>query len=296
MAPARNPYRSFVKGAVKLLDKGRRCPLGGLPFPRRPKPGPDAKRVVIFSPHPDDECIVGALPLRLQREAGARVINVAVTQGSKKERRAARLEELRNACRYLGFDLLQTREDGLEGINPKGRAGDPAGWAASVDRIAGLLGEVRPDVVLIPHDADWNSTHIGTHLLVVDALARAGAALCPYVVETEFWAPIARPNLMVEVTEGDLADLLAALSFHVGEVQRNPYHLGLPSWMIDNVRRGGELVGGQGGAAPNWAFATLYRLRKWDGAGLADCLEGGKQVGAGEWADRLFSGQADPKV
>ena len=37
--------------------------------------------------------------------------------------------------------------------------------------------------------------------------------------------------------------------------------------MQDNVRRGGELVGGQGGAAPDFTFATLYRLRQWqDGA------------------------------
>lgn len=44
---------------------------------------------------------------------------------------------------------------------------------------------------------------------------------------------------------------------------RNPYHLGLPAWMQDNVRRGGELVGGQGEAAPDFAFATLYRMRRW---------------------------------
>ena len=57
--------------------------------------------------------------------------------------------------------------------------------------------------------------------------------------------------------------MMAALSCHVGEVQRNPYHLLVPAWMQDNVRRGGELVGGQGGAAPDFTFATLYRLRRW---------------------------------
>ena len=56
---------------------------------------------------------------------------------------------------------------------------------------------------------------------------------------------------------------MTALSFHVGEVKRNPYHLLLPAWMQDNVRRGGELVGGQGGAAPDFSFCTLYRYRHW---------------------------------
>src|SRR2546422_7081650 len=35
-----------------------------------------------------------------------------------------------------------------------------------------------------------------------------------------------------------------------------------PAWMLDNVRRGSELVSGQGGTAPDFAFAALYRLRK----------------------------------
>ena len=78
---------------------------------------------------------------------------------------------------------------------------------------------------------------------------------------------MASPNLMVESTPTTSAEMMTALSFHVGEVQRNPYHLLLPAWMQDNVRRGGELVGGQGGAAPDFSFCTLYRLREWrDGA------------------------------
>ena len=69
--------------------------------------------------------------------------------------------------------------------------------------------------------------------------------------------------------------MMAALSFHVGEVQRNPYHLLVPAWMQDNVRRGGELVGGQGGAAPDFTFATLYRLREWRTARCTSCTMAG---------------------
>src|SRR5688572_4883568 len=74
---------------------------------------------------------------------------------------------------------------------------------------------------------------------------------------------MATPNLVVEVCPDHLADLMAGLSFHVGEVRRNPYHLGLPAWMQDNVRRGAEVAGGQGEAAPAFDFATLYRVRRW---------------------------------
>ena len=68
---------------------------------------------------------------------------------------------------------------------------------------------------------------------------------------------------MVESSIAEVADLVAAIAFHVGEVQRNPYHLTLPAWMQDNVRRGGEIVGGQGGAVPDYRFGTLYRVGLW---------------------------------
>ena len=48
--------------------------------------------------------------------------------------------------------------------------------------------------------------------------------------------------------------------------------------MQDNVRRGGELVGGQGGAAPDFTFATLYRLRRWVEGGFQKVYEGGRHL------------------
>jgi hypothetical protein len=82
-------------------------------------------------------------------------------------------------------------------------------------------------------------------------------------IETEFWAQMPHPNVLIESSVNDLGALITALSWHVGEVQRNPYHLTLPAWMMDNVRRGGEWIGGQGQAAPDFPFGTMYRLRHW---------------------------------
>jgi len=44
---------------------------------------------------------------------------------------------------------------------------------------------------------------------------------------------MANPNLLVESSVPDVADLIAALACHVGEVRRNPYHARLPAWMMD---------------------------------------------------------------
>jgi N-acetylglucosamine malate deacetylase 1 len=277
-----HPYIPWIADYARLRREGRRAPLGGFEPASLPPPRPDAPKVMLFSPHPDDECIVGGLALRLRRELGARVLNVAVTQGSNKARQTARLEELRAACAFLGFDLVPTAPGGLEKISPAGRAADPDNWRRAVALIADLLERERPDVVMFPHAADWNGTHIGTHHLLVEAMTSLGPSFRTLVVETEFWAAMPDPNLMVELSETDTADLVAALSFHVGEVQRNPYHLTLPAWLQDNVRRGGELVGGQGGAAPDYLFATLHRLRAWAEGGFQSVLKAGRHVACGD--------------
>jgi LmbE family N-acetylglucosaminyl deacetylase len=212
------------------------------------------------------------------REKGLQIVNVAVTQGSNKARQQARLQELQACCDYLGFDLVQTAENGLENITLRTRSERPEAWNPAVKRIAAILQDYQPRIILFPHSADRNSTHIGTHHLVVDALTELGSSFVCHVVETEFWGAMDTPNLMVESSESDVVDLVSALTFHVGEVQRNPYHLRMPAWLMDNVRRGGELVGTQGGAVPDFVFATLYRVRLWRDSGFRPVFSQGRFI------------------
>jgi N-acetylglucosamine malate deacetylase 1 len=284
-----NPYLQFALQFDHLVREGKSLPLGNIPPVARPAPAADAPTVLIFSPHPDDECIVGGLALRLLREAGMRVVNVAVTQGSNKERQQPRLQELRQACHWIGFDVEQTTPNGLEKVTPKTRAGDPLLWSPMVRVVAEILARHRPRAIFFPHEGDWNGTHIGTHFLVMDALATLPADFLTTLIETEFWGQIYTPNLMVELSAEHVADMLSALSFHVGEVQRNPYHLRLPAWLQDNVRRGAEVVGGQGGSAPDFMFATLYRLRQWKNGRVQEAYSGGRQIGVKDQAGSLLA-------
>lgn len=267
-----NPYLKYIQQLEEQFLSAKTLPLGGFDScPRKTLP-PDAPKVLIFSPHPDDECITGLLPLRLMRETGMRVINVPVTYGSNKERQAARAEELRAACGYLGWtnyprDDFQTLEK------------------ADVVRI---LKSERPAAICMPHAKDWNTRHIATHFLVMDALGGMPEEFFCAVIESEVWGAMEDPNLLVAGDARTVADLIAALSFHSGEVRRNPYHISTPFWMRDNVRRGGELVGGQGSEAPDFTFATLYRLRRWRNGKLFQCLEKGRMVGVNDNLKELF--------
>jgi LmbE family N-acetylglucosaminyl deacetylase len=220
-----NPYQAFVDGFARLLTEGAALSPAGFIPPARPPVAAGAPTALIFAPHPDDEVIIGGLPLRLLRELKINVVNVAVTLGSRLERRAERWQELKHACDYIGFGLVTPSEKGLEGINLAARKQDPKQWATSVEAIAGILTTHRPSIVF---------------------------------------------------------------ALHVGEVARNPYHLRLPAWMIDNVRRGAELVGGQGGAAPRVTFATLYRLRRWAHGRLEGVLERGRVLSSQDDLSALF--------
>jgi LmbE family N-acetylglucosaminyl deacetylase len=271
-------YQALVQTQARLLREGRGLANGGYaPCKRSPIPD-DAPKALIFSPHPDDECIIAGLALRLLKQAAFNVMNVAVTQGSNRSRQAARMEELVAACHYLGFGLIAMGERGLEGVHCQRRQADPESWEQDVQAIVGVLRSQSPKVIFFPHAKDWNSTHIGVHWLLMDALKHWEQRDQVVVVLTEYWGAMADPNLMVASSEDDVIEMVTGTSFHVGEVTRNPFHLLQPAWMMDNLRRGSELVGGQGMSAPDMSYATLYRVCRWQDEGLSPLWAGGQML------------------
>ncbi len=278
---AMNPYSFFVEAHARAFREAEALRPGARAEPL-PAPSADAPVALLFSPHPDDECIVGGLPLRLRRESGWRVVNAAVTLGSLQSRRAERLEELEEACGRLGFDLVPAGGGGLEGIRLETRRNRPHHWTHAVNAIGALLLEYRPAAVFLPHAVDGNPTHMGVHALVRHALHRAGEAVRCIAVETEFWSPMEDPNCLVESTTIDVARLVEALACHRGEVSRNPYHLRLPAWMMDTVRRAGERLGGPGSRPPDFLFGTAYGIRLWTERRLREALPEGAFVSASE--------------
>src|ERR1700748_155088 len=103
---------------------------------------------LIVSPHPDDECIVGGLPLRLQREAGYEVVNIAATLGSNVARREERWIELTHACGALGFATVDPDFAGQLPLHLARRADDPKSWHRDVKRLAQVFEQFRPALVL----------------------------------------------------------------------------------------------------------------------------------------------------
>jgi LmbE family N-acetylglucosaminyl deacetylase len=247
-------YAQFVKATESLyLDQLRLTQLGHAPAPL-PKLGappstPNAAgpgsppttlppAVLIVAPHPDDECLMGSYAFRMKLEWNARVVVFPFTLGSKKERQAERLQELRAACKVLDFEVSE------------------------VPDLPAAIAAVRPDFVFSPHAEDGHPAHRRAHEACREAIpaflaATPGARI--QWLQTEFWHAMKAPNLLIPLSAEHVAMMGLALAQHQGEVARNPYHLRLPAWFMDQVRRGSEQVGGAGGSGlADWVFGQLY--------------------------------------
>ncbi len=261
-----NPYQDYVESLELAYKKAERYTVTGA-HPVEPSTEPSvesrASKLLLFSPHPDDECITGLFALRAMRELDVEVINVPVTFGSDRTSRERRLDELERACAYLSWSNHVARSD-LSDLD--------------VEDIAETLCVFQPSVIVYPHKLDGHSTHEAVHTLVEEALGQMPENFECLLVETEFWRAMENPNLMLEGDSATLAELITALSLHHGEVSRNPYHLSLPAWMLDNTRRGTELIGGKGARASACHFTTLYHVSQWVSQEKSNLLDGGMTI------------------
>ncbi|MEM9446010.1 MAG: PIG-L family deacetylase [Verrucomicrobiota bacterium] len=260
MKSSNSPYLSYVDSIKELYNRAKQLdhqikqPATGTPNPvTKANEGPS---ILLFSPHPDDECITGLLPLRLAQEKRARITNVAVTLGSLAERREERWDELQIACQHLNFQCHRLDlKDIVKIAQPNNSA-----WKDTIQSIQNLFTIYKPDGIFCPHPKDAHPTHQAVYQLILESIRLFPSFTDPLnLFYTEYWSTMEKPNLMIEASNAHLAELIYSLSCHRGEVNRNPYHLTLPAWMMDNTRRGSELLSKPGASHPDLCFSTLYK-------------------------------------
>jgi len=215
-----------------------------LPSENSSPKSPYAKTLFIISAHPDDECIQGGIALRLMQENNFHVVNIAVTLGSDVKRQKARQKELEKATDFLGFENIVLSED----------------WKLKEKELASLISKYQPSVILCHHEEDHHPTHIKCAKLLHKVCSKNEFSEPFMILWNEFWGQLKAPQVLIEIPVDLLEKQMSALELHVGEVKRNPYHLRLPAWMMDNVRRGAEVIAGKGSKAPAFAFGVLVMI------------------------------------
>jgi LmbE family N-acetylglucosaminyl deacetylase len=270
-------WQSYVEHFAELYGSGLHLPGFPADVHRSQTLPMHAGRheIIICSPHPDDETLNGALPLRL-KSGNSRILNLAMTLGSNPARQEERKAELAAACRILGFDCLLVHEpSGFTNLTHGQGGNDGAVRQQRIDILTRHFKREQPALIIFPHAKDGHPAHEEVHRLALAAARQYTQSEKRQLLlaETEFWHPMAGPNLLIGLTSATVARLIIALLCHRGEIARNPYHLSLPARLMDNVRRGREIIRA-GDPEPQYTFAEIYRLSRLDRGRLQN-IKGG---------------------
>lgn len=173
----------------------------------------DARRLVVVSPHPDDEVLACGGLMALAHQQGLRTVVVSVTDGeacypdhpawTPERLRAARAAELDEALRLLGLASAERLSWHI----------DDGAVTASETWIAEQLADVlqADDLVLAPWRFDGHPDHEAVARACVQACAKGGAAVKEYPVWGWHWLdPQVAPTAWVPAARYALDDAAVA--------------------------------------------------------------------------------------
>jgi LmbE family N-acetylglucosaminyl deacetylase len=155
-------------------------------------------RVLVLSPHPDDEAIGAGGTLRQHVENGDEIHVVFLTSGENGVRNqdanvtaAIREREAEAAAKtlgYKGFEFWRERDSAL------------APTDALCARLKALVEKWQPEAVYAPHEAEMHADH-QTAFQLINRLFGEGRIVCPDVWLYEVWTPLQQINRVVDISK-----------------------------------------------------------------------------------------------
>ena len=194
-------------------------------------------RVLVISPHPDDESIGCGGTLRQHVVQGDLVHVVFLTSGEKgghgrteQETLQVREREARAAARVLGIQELEFWREPDGSLRSK---------RSVVGRLRNALRSFRPDLLYVPHEAEMHPDHKAANRLVRTALSNTSRSAKPQVMQFEVWTPLQRIDQIVDVSRYMKVKLsairkhrsqCAVMDFHQAILGLNRYRGEMHSW------------------------------------------------------------------
>jgi LmbE family N-acetylglucosaminyl deacetylase len=173
---------------------------------------PPGKRALVLAPHPDDESIGCGGTVHKYVQTGAAVRVVVLTDGRdgdpalrrlarddpERQRGEAELALRRKAEALAALEVLGV-EDSCFLDARDGELGKHV--AAVAERLAAILSQWRPDIVLLPFLTDRHADHFATNGCLLEAVARIDAPWTESLscLGYETWSPI-YANLYVDIS------------------------------------------------------------------------------------------------
>jgi LmbE family N-acetylglucosaminyl deacetylase len=155
------------------------------------------KRILVISPHPDDESIGCGGTVRKHVQEGDTVRAIFLTSGEKgghgrgeKETACIREAEARSAATILGIESIEfyRLRDGALRVSPR-----------AAERLRKMLVKWQPDCIYLPHADEMHSDHRAAVRLLKRALG-AISDYAPRILMYEIWTPLQQLDEIVDIS------------------------------------------------------------------------------------------------
>lgn len=170
------------------------------------------RRILVLSPHPDDEALGCGGTIRGHAVTGDEIRVIFLTSGENgghgvgpADTRRIRECEAEAAAQVLGvrdLDFWRQPDGGLR-ASP-----------ALIERLVMTIEDFRPSVMYAPHEGEQNRDHRAAARLVRSAIARVSASgSVPTVRQFEIWTPLQRLDLIKDISPYVEAKLAAVRAY-----------------------------------------------------------------------------------
>lgn len=158
----------------------------------------DIKKILVLSPHPDDEAIGCGGVISKHVAAGDRVHTIFLTSGERgghgmppDQTRVTREAEARAAAEILGYGTPEFWRVPNGKLRAAGRL---------VGQLAQTIREFSPDMVYVPHDKEQHPEHRAAARLVRKCMQEGAFPKTPIVLMYEVWTPLQKMDHIVDIT------------------------------------------------------------------------------------------------
>lgn len=200
-------YKNFLPRRIRQL-------IDIFPHLRMPKvDGLKEKRVLVLSPHPDDDIIGCGGTLYRYHQMGAEIAVIYMTDGRKGNNRYAedelvfiRQEEAKRAAKIIGIDrpiFLDNRDSEL---TPSRK---------TITELSAILSDYKPAAVFLPFFMDNHPDHIATSQIFFSAARTLTSSMC---YSYGIWTPLPTSNIVSDIT-ACLEKKILALNEHKSQLE-----------------------------------------------------------------------------
>lgn len=174
-------------------------------------------RILILSPHQDDDILGCGGTIKLLRNAGADVKVIYMTDGCMGSNTISPIElpSIRKQEAIRALSRLNVHKSEFYGIPDLCLRCD----SSAISFVKGQISSFRPKMIMTPHAGEYHPDHYNTCMIAAKALARIKRPIDVYAYEV--WVSH-DPNTLVDITDV-IEDKLSALREHHSQMAMVDY-------------------------------------------------------------------------